>query len=124
MLKTWLRTAFVALGWIKRPAFVGEIMPRHPSSQELVEGTLVLVKDAIGDKWACFRCPGGCGQKVQLSLSAQRNPRWKVKLDYLDRPIVSPSVRMTNSCRCHFWIHSGVVSWCPDSGHQDMKSIR
>lgn len=90
-------------------------MPRHPSPEELVQGVFVVVKDAQHDKWACFRCPGGCGQKVQLSLSNQRSPRWRVKLDYLDRPTVSPSVRMTNHCGCHFWIRDGLVEWCPDS---------
>lgn len=115
MLRTWLRTALIALGWIKRPALVGAVMPRHPSPEELVQGVFVVVKDAQHDKWACFRCPGGCGQKVQLSLSNQRSPRWRVKLDYLDRPTVSPSVRMTNHCGCHFWIRDGLVEWCPDS---------
>ena len=121
MLKTWLRTALIAIGWIKRLTFVGKVMTRHPSPQELEEGGLVLVRDEQHDKWACFRCPGGCGQKIQLSLSRQRSPRWKVKLDYLNRPTVLPSVRMTNHCGCHFWLQQGAVTWCPDSLRQGNK---
>lgn len=121
MLKTCLRTALVALGWMKRPTFVANATRRQPYPQELEEGELALVRDEQHDKWACFRCPGGCGQKIQLSLSSQRNPRWNVTLDYLDRPTVSPSVRMTNHCGCHFWLRQGVVTWCPDSVHQGDK---
>lgn len=39
-----------------------------------------------------------------------------VHLDWLRRPSVTPSVRQLNDCGCHFWIKSGRIQWCSDSG--------
>ncbi|WP_445083217.1 DUF6527 family protein [Candidatus Nitrotoga sp. HW29] len=77
---------------------------------------LVVVKDEKHEKWACLRCPGGCGEKIQLSLSSQRRPRWSVVQDRFERPTITSSIRMTNKCACHFWIREGEVKWCTDSG--------
>ncbi|WJY23323.1 DUF6527 family protein [Fontisubflavum oceani] len=50
-----------------------------------------------------------------MSLSKNRRPRWTAMSDWLRRPTISPSVRQTNECRCHFWIHQGRIDWCNDS---------
>ncbi|MCW3783225.1 DUF6527 family protein [Defluviimonas salinarum] len=83
---------------------------------------MIVVRDGV-DKWACFLCPGGCGEVLKLSLSRNRRPRWKVNIDWLARPTAAPSVRQLNECRCHFWIRKGRVEWCRDSGRkaQPMK---
>ncbi|MFN3509676.1 MAG: DUF6527 family protein [Allorhizobium sp.] len=100
---------------IRRVDLVGRAQPAHPDTATLTAGALVVVRDGGVEKWACFRCPGGCGEKIQLSLSRTRRPRWSVRLDWLGRPTVEPSVRQTNQCRCHFWIWQGQVQWCADS---------
>lgn len=106
----------VGLRLLRRPDFIGYTEPRHPAPDQLPERRLVLVRDGARHKWACLRCPGGCGEKIQLNLSPHRRPRWRVRLDWLGRPSVSPSVRQLNHCRCHFWITRGALRWCADDG--------
>lgn len=103
---------------IGRSELVGQVSAGHPIPEELCTGTLILVRDGGLDKWACFRCPGGCGEKIQLSLSQTRRPRWAARFDWLLRPTVHPSVRQLNACRCHFWVKRGRVFWCADSGRR------
>lgn len=114
-----IRRCLSAAGFTRRPDLVGRIMGRHPNPEELSPGTIVIVKDGQIEKWACLRCPGGCGEKLMLSLNAARRPRWTVKLDWLGRPNVTPSINQLNACRCHFWIKGGEVQWCKDSGRRN-----
>jgi hypothetical protein len=88
-----------------------------------VPGEFLVVRDGDLEKWGCLRCPGGCGEKIMLSMSPRRKPRWMVQFDWRGRPTVSPSVWQTNSCQCHFWIRSGQVDWCDDSGHGRVLKI-
>ena len=111
-----LSRILIDLGVIPRPHLYGRIMDRHPTPDELREGILVLVKDSGHLKWACFRCPCGCGEKLQLSLNPSRRPRWIVTFDSFLRPTVSPSIHQLNACQCHFWIKRGMIQWCRDSG--------
>jgi len=113
-----LRRLLVYARFIPRPHVVGQIMTQHPSPDELLEGILVLVKDGERQKWACLRCPCGCGERLQLSLNPSRRPRWTVAFDWLHRPTVAPSVHQLNACHCHFWIKKGMIEWCKDSGRR------
>lgn len=118
MWRSLVRRTLVAVGIIPRPDIVARVMDRHPTPGDLPPGVLVVVEDGDRAKWACLRCPGGCGEKLQLSLNPSRRPRWAVSLDRLYRPSVSPSVHQLNDCRCHFWIRGGQVEWCVDSGRR------
>lgn len=122
MLRHLLREALVALRLIPRPDLSVRVAADHPSPDDLVPGRLVVVRDGARSKWACLRCPGGCGERIQLSLHPTRRPRWSVRLDWLRRPTVEPSVRQTNACRCHFWIRDGRVEWCADSAHRARRT--
>jgi hypothetical protein len=84
-----------------------------PDPGALKVDEMVVVVDAKIRKWACLRCPGGCGAPISLSLNPQRRPRWAVITDFWWRPTVSPSVHQLNACGCHFWIKGGVIEWCP-----------
>lgn len=108
--------ALVFLRLADRPELAIRIVERHPAPEELCDGELVVVQDGERRKWVCLRCPGGCGERIQLALAPHRRPRWLVRLDWLRRPSVTPSVRQINDCRCHFWIRRGRVQWCSDSG--------
>lgn len=107
----------VLLRLIRRPNFVVRILDSHPAFHEILPGVIVVVADGERPKWACFFCPGGCGNKFQLSLNPSKRPRWEVTLDWLNRPSIYPSVHQKNSCCAHFWIRKGHVEWCQDSGH-------
>lgn len=113
-----LRCVLVAMRLIQRPHFIQKVVYCHPSPNELSPGDLVIVMNGAKAKWACFLCPGGCGNRFQLSLNISARPSWRVSTDWLRRPTVYPSIRQLNACQGHFWIRSGSVEWCPDSGHR------
>ena len=83
MIKTIIREALIWLQLIRRPDLIGQIQISHPRAEALDQGSLIVVKDGELSKWACFRCPGGCGEKIQLSLNERRRPRWSVDMDWL-----------------------------------------
>lgn len=120
MWRQLVRRMLVRLRFIPSPDLVGLTMNRHPTPAELKPGVLIVVQDEDRLKWACFRCPGGCGEKLQLSLRPSRRPRWTIGVDWLLRPTIEPSINQLNHCRCHFWIKSGSVEWCgPDDREPD-----
>jgi hypothetical protein len=104
-----------AIGLQKPIDFLGQTQAQHPDYGTLRLGKMVIVRDGKIDKWACFRCPCGCEEKIQLSLSTARRPRWMVETDWFGRPSLKPSVRQTAGCKAHFWVRSGRVEWCADS---------
>jgi len=108
-LLTWL-------GFIKKPAFVMRYAESHPSVDELSPSDLVVVRSGSFTKWACLRCPCGCGEKIALSLDTRRRPSWRVSTDWLRRPSVSPSIWRHGGCYSHFWIKSGAIEWCLGTG--------
>ena len=58
-----------------------------------------------------------------LSLVPDRRRRWNVKLDWLSRPSIKPSVWQSNECGCHFWVERGDINWCAD-GRPKMTDCR
>jgi hypothetical protein len=111
-----VRKILVLLRLIPKPDFVSRGVVSHPNPEDIAPGEIVIVGDVKYRKWACFRCPGGCGETILLSLNKSRRPSWHVFLDWLKRPTLHPSVRQLNECQCHFWIRKGRVDWCKDSG--------
>ena len=83
-----------------------------PDQPTITEERLALVESGGVKKWACFKCPGGCGEVISLSLNPNQRSRWRVSEDFWLRPTVHPSVHQKNACGCHFWIKKGQVSWC------------
>ncbi|MEJ0098512.1 MAG: DUF6527 family protein [Pseudomonadota bacterium] len=112
MFRGIVRAILVAIRAIPRPDLIARVIQQHPTPQQVSPGVLTLVIDAGHQKWACFRCPCGCNDRIQLSLNPNRRPRWSVRMDWLHRPTVSPSVNQTTGCRSHFWIRSGQIEWC------------
>lgn len=116
MLRTLIARLLASLGVIDRPDFLVSVSLDMPSSEELSPGTAVIVGQAERPKWVTFQCPSGCGTPLLLSLNPDRRPRWAVSYDWLGRPSITPSVRRTDGCLCHFWLKNGHVDWCKDSG--------
>lgn len=113
-----IRQLLVWLRFIAKPDFDTRTVPTHPAPENIRLGQVVVVGDSKYQKWACFRCPGGCGESILLSLNQKRHPFWRLSLDWLGRPTLHPSIRQLNKCRCHFWVRQGIVEWCPDSGQK------
>lgn len=83
-----------------------------PERSMMEAGDLTLVESGDVKKWACLKCPGGCGEVISLSLNPNQRPRWQVSEDFWLRPTIHPSIHQKNECGCHFWIKSGEVQWC------------
>jgi hypothetical protein len=101
----------VWLGFIAKPRYLARYAEQHPSLSELTDDDFVIVRTGAFTKWACFKCPCGCNQKIALSLQTERRPSWTVVVDWLQRPTVSPSVHQLAGCLSHFWIRRGNVEW-------------
>ncbi len=97
-----------------RADLLTRVADRMPADMEIKSDELVVVESDGFRKWACLKCPGGCGVKIALSLNPNRRPRWRVATDWFARPSIEPSVHQMNDCRCHFWVRRGVIEWCPD----------
>lgn len=111
MFRGLLLRALVRLRLVEEPAFRITVQDTHPRPEQLAADSIVLVRGTSGDKWTCFQCPGGCGQKIMLPADT-----WHTGTDWLGRPRIEPSIRQLNDCGCHFWIRRGKAYWCRDSG--------
>lgn len=118
MISNIVRRSLELLRLIPRSQLVAQIQGLHPSPDQLRPRNLIIVRDGSIDKWICFSCPCGCGVKIQLSMDMRRRPRWSVKVDWLGRPTLDPSIRRLDDCRCHFWVKRGQIVWCADSGKE------
>jgi hypothetical protein len=116
MFKIILARFFIWLHLVRRPEYLSRFVMEHPNPDEIVNGIMLIVKDGQSEKWAFFRCPCGCGQRIQLSLSQLKRQKWIVMVDLMSRPTVNPSVRQLSGCKSHFWINRGNIEWCKDSG--------
>jgi len=113
-LKHWLLHLLVTLRMIPQPQLIPRFCDRHPNPKDLETGCLAIAANHSLLKNATFRCPGGCGERLLLSLNSRQQPHWELAIDWLGRPSLTPSIRQMNACRCHFWIRAGQVCWCND----------
>jgi hypothetical protein len=101
----------VRRGLWTRPAYLALDVPDDPGEGEVPEGLVLReVRDGY-EKWAHLLCPR-CGEHIRVSLAGAR--RWTMRMDWLRRPSLNPSVWQTGSCGAHFFIRKGQVVWCRD----------
>lgn len=110
-MKNSLARLLRRFGWL-RFDLLTRIQATYPDPKSIAIGELIVVEDAGIQKWACLKCPGGCGKAISLSLNPSRRPRWGVQWDFWRRPSVDPSVHQKNDCGCHFWVCGGRIDWC------------
>lgn len=108
---TWLEW-FAQVGLFSRPHFLAVDVDESPDDAGLVSG--VIFREVRGgyEKWLHLKCPR-CGEHIQIPLAG--NERWKVKIDWLRRPTIHPSIWQTGSCQAHFFVRAGGIDWCPDA---------
>jgi hypothetical protein len=111
----WL---WATLGLTRDAHFRTKLENTNPPANKLAISDFVIVESGGHLKWACFKCPCGCGDKISLSLATNRRPAWSVVVDWKGRPTVTPSVWQKAGCFSHFWITDGRVNWCKDSGER------
>lgn len=93
-----------------------EVVKSPPPNDTIPHGKFIVVTPSKEPKWALFKCPCGCGHVITLSLTTRRTPQWQVRLEEGIYPTLYPSVRQLNGCLSHFWVKSGRIHWCHDSG--------
>ncbi len=66
-----------------------------------------------GENWAvAFRCPCGCGDRLELQLVPELSPNWRLTIEGKKYPTLYPSVWRKNGCKSHFWVKCGHIHWC------------
>jgi hypothetical protein len=101
--------AIYRLPFLTRPQLLAVSVPECPSGDQLGPGA-VLIEIREGNlKWAHLRCPK-CGDHIQLPLAGK--DRWRIQVDLLRRPTLSPSVWEQASCGAHFFVRKGGFVWC------------
>ena len=65
-----------------------------------------------------FDCPG-CGSMHYFNFRGdpKEKPIWSWNGD-LEKPTVSPSIRVQSDIICHFFIKNGTIQFCGDSQHE------
>jgi len=120
-LKKSLRDGAAAIGIIRRPELLPVLVDDLPRPEAVAAGKIYIVGGPGYQKWAVFRCPKHEEEIVQLSLMQNRRPRWTIAMDFLDRPTIHPSIRQLDGAYAHFWVRSGCVDWCADSGQRPVS---
>jgi Family of unknown function (DUF6527) len=93
-----------------RPTLLAIDIEDPPEYHELRDGFLFREVRGGYPKWAHFSCPR-CREHIRVSIARGRKS-WRLKVDLLHRPSLSPSIWQTGSCGAHFFIRRGRIDWC------------
>ena len=83
----------------------------NPDYNKIKKGEMIIVGGKGYVKWAYFNCPSGCGDIIVLPLTKSKGPNWKLKVNKIGQPTLSPSVWKTDGCKSHFFVRKGKVIW-------------
>jgi hypothetical protein len=110
--RQFLYRCLAALHLVPRCAYLLRVTDTQPSPAEIRRGEIIAVKAKSRAKWACFHCPCSSGEIVRLPIDRGTRPTWSLKIDFLGRPTLHPSIWQQEDCCCHFWIRHGAIIWC------------
>jgi hypothetical protein len=96
------------LPWMRRPYWLATVADGRPSDEALHAGLVILEVREGYLKWAHLLCPK-CGDHIELPMAGRE--KWTVKLDWLRRPTLSPSIWERATCGAHFFIRGGKPRW-------------
>ena len=116
--KALCRALLIWLRIIPVPELLARVVTDHPSPETLNAGWIYVVGGSG------FRCPADNSEIIQLSLMQTHRPRWKVTIDFLQRPTIHPSVRQLDGSYAHFWVKAGRIDWCEDTGKTTSRDMR
>lgn len=108
------------LGWAdrllrlanRRPELLTSDVSDTPFVEEMRSDLLYREVRGGHPKWALLKCPR-CGEQIALPIGGSRES-WKIRIDWLRRPTLHPSVWETESCGAHFVVYAGQIQWCED----------
>lgn len=78
---------------------------------KLPRRNIVLAREGDEDWAVAFRCPCGCGKRLELLLIKEAKPNWSIMIDQNNIPTLHPSVWLRNDCKSHFWLRKGKIKW-------------
>lgn len=73
--------------------------------------SIILARDGEEDWCIGFRCPCGCGRKIELLIIEEAKPRWDYSVSDDGLPTLHPSVWLNSGCKSHFWLKNGKIYW-------------
>tara|TARA_A100001391_G_scaffold29238_1_gene15765 strand:- start:578 stop:907 length:330 start_codon:yes stop_codon:yes gene_type:complete len=79
--------------------------------QKLPWRNVVLAREENEDWAVAFRCPCGCGKRLELLLIEEAEPNWEISVSKSEKPTLYPSVWLKGGCKSHFWLRDGRVIW-------------
>lgn len=106
--KWWLKAAW-SLPILARPDLVVREVEETPEPEELQSGVVCVEIRGGYLKWVHMRCPR-CNDHIELPMVGDK--AWRLRVDYLGRPTLSPSVWETEGCGAHFIVRKGRIHWC------------
>jgi|ERR1039457_93673 ribosomal protein S27AE len=98
--------------FMHRPQYLAIVVSESPSEDELRPNLLLYEMRDGYLKWSHLICPK-CGEHIQLPMAGKE--RWSLKIDFLRRPTLAPSIWETQSCGAHFFIQQGDILWCHEN---------
>lgn len=97
------------LPFMSRPRFLTDTVAECPMEEELRSDRILMEIRGGHLKWAHLPCPK-CGEHIQLPLAGR--DRWSIRVDFLRRPTLAPSIWEKASCGAHFFVKKGKLLWC------------
>lgn len=82
---------------------------------EVKRGIVYIVKEELMPDALILKCPCGCASDIHLNVLPDARPCWTFRITKSNRISISPSIRRTIGCRCHFYITEGKTELCNDS---------
>lgn len=70
---------------------------------------IFIIKSGRFYKWVIFKCPNGCGKKIEVNLMKVRIPKWKLQF-IKNKVTLYPSV-VVEECGAHFWLYKNQIEW-------------
>ena len=95
---------------LKRPAFLCVDVDEAPLDSELNPQYLYREIRSGFPKWAHFACPR-CREHIQVQIA--KGSEWRLRVDWLRRPTLHPSIWERQGCGAHFFLCRGGLLWCP-----------
>jgi hypothetical protein len=111
-----MQVPFAWLEWLakrslwKRPAYLALNIQEPPAHYEVKQGIVLRELRGVYPKWAHLSCPR-CKEHIQISIAEGPNS-WRLTVDLLNRPTITPSIWQTGSCGAHFYVRRGQLIWC------------
>lgn len=87
------------------------VVVEEETPEVIKDRTLYLIGEQNKFWLAVMKCPCGCGDAINLPMSATARPCWQVFVQ-ANKPTLSPSINRTAGCRSHFLLKAGRVIWC------------